>query len=432
MKDKEKIELFYDRVQKYPMLCQSCGMCEGICPVGAVKTEKNCYGQFIPIWNREKCVDCKKCVDSCPAVQRGEGERSVIGKYRGIYLVRSVNKRDVEEGSSGGAVTALLRYGLKKGVFEEVLTTSSEGSPIASKPVYTKCVDGLGGSKYVSEPLCQIYDPQKKRIAVTALPCQAKAIRDQSDLPFIFGLFCSKTILEDLLCYIARRNGADERKIKDVSWRNGKWPGKFILHFDGGENISYPYLRSGFTGVYNSYFFSSSGCLLCDDYFAESADISFGDPWGKTTAGQERSGQTVVIARSQRGQELLLEAAQNGEVILETFPVEQLIKGHLKEIYNKKTAICQRMDVMEKKKVGFSYDKSNLFPENCFKILNRFAIYNNWTLRESERKYRRVFRIPIKAVFLYRFLHAFLLTKRLRKSGHFERYLETARKESVA
>ena len=201
-----KVADFFEDIKKYPMLCQSCGMCEGVCPKHAVEMSQNEYKQFVPDWKEKKCIACGMCIEACPARKSQYQSVTVIGKYSGIYLARSTKDDDVNKGSSGGVITALLRFGLETKLFSEVLSVNNETSPIVAEPVYTKCVDKLAGSKYVSAPLCRIYDRKKRGLAVTALPCQAKAIRKQSEDTFIFGLFCCKLSSEVLVHYVVRRN----------------------------------------------------------------------------------------------------------------------------------------------------------------------------------------------------------------------------------
>lgn len=43
--------------------CVACGMCEKMCPIGAISIYKGMYAKV----NREKCVGCGRCEKSCPA-----------------------------------------------------------------------------------------------------------------------------------------------------------------------------------------------------------------------------------------------------------------------------------------------------------------------------------------------------------------------------
>lgn len=428
----DSVKSFYEDILAMPMLCQSCGMCEAVCPVEAIQIKKNAFGQYIPYFNETKCINCRKCIRSCISKDAYYTEKSVIGPYREIYIAHSNSLEENKNGSSGGVVSALLKYGQKKEWFEEVLTVSHMESPVYASPIYTKDIDAQSGSKYVSTPLCTIYE-DKKETAYTALPCEAKAIRRQNKEAFIFGLFCSKLSLEDLVYYVIKQNKMDKHTISDVTYRKGDWPGNFSVHFeDTDQFIKEKLNRSAFNAAYNSYNFSSSGCLLCNDYFAEAADLSFGDPWGRKQYVEGYNGETVVIVRSEKGKQLIQAAILDGVITASKLDLETVIKGHIKEIYNKKTAIIQRLDYIQKKTEHLNnFDKNTTIPAKSFKILNRYALHNNWQRRGSVQKYKKVFNIPIKWMAFVRFGHAFLLSKRLKQSHNLREYLEIAKKEKI-
>lgn len=44
------------------MRCVACGVCENICPLGAVKIWRGCYSEV----DIQRCVGCGKCAGSCP------------------------------------------------------------------------------------------------------------------------------------------------------------------------------------------------------------------------------------------------------------------------------------------------------------------------------------------------------------------------------
>lgn len=61
--------------------CNYCRLCEAVCPVQAIKVEKN--NQTV-VLDRVKCNYCGKCVKSCP-VQAWEGERGFIISFGGLF-----------------------------------------------------------------------------------------------------------------------------------------------------------------------------------------------------------------------------------------------------------------------------------------------------------------------------------------------------------
>ncbi|NLL93372.1 MAG: 4Fe-4S dicluster domain-containing protein [Clostridiales bacterium] len=431
--NKIDVQKFHDEIEKYPMLCQSCGMCEAVCPSGAIKISQNPYSQFVPYLDIDKCIGCTKCIKACPVRENMYKSTSVIGPYYKIFLAKSTTKEDVENGSSGGVITALTQYGLDKGIFDEVLTQTSKDFKVISTPQYIKETRKESGSKYISAPLCSVFDRKKCNVVATALPCQAKAIKKQNTDTFIMGLFCSKLSLEDLAKYVAKKNKRKYEDIKKITYRRGNWPGKFKMEFvDTSKNIEENLNRSQFNAAYNSYNFSCSGCLLCDDYFAESADISFGDPWGKKQYVDGYIGETVVIVRTKRGMEFVEKAIEDNAISVSEIDLLDVIRGHLKEIYNKKTALLQRINTFEKESNAMKdYDKKVLIDIKNFKILNKYSIHNNWKRRVNTKKYNRMMKSSMKVMFFVRFSHAFLLSKRLKNSKNLQHYFNVALEEKI-
>lgn len=49
--------------------CVSCGMCERLCPVSAIRME-----QGLPVWEKRHCMHCMACIQNCPkaAIEYGK------------------------------------------------------------------------------------------------------------------------------------------------------------------------------------------------------------------------------------------------------------------------------------------------------------------------------------------------------------------------
>ncbi len=427
--NKDEVKRYYAQIHDAAVLCRSCGMCAGVCPVSAIAMVQNEYSQFIPSLNADVCIACGKCMRTCTARQSSFESPSVMGSYREIYLVRATDPAVQEASSSGGAVTALLQFGLQTGVFDRVVTPDKHSDPVCAKAdIKTNITAADAGSKYVCAPLGVAYDTaQKKHTAMTVLPCQAQSVRKTDTDTFLFGLFCSKLSTPDLIKRMARNNHTDD--IVHVGFREGLWPGYFNIRYEDGTVCKEPLNRSEFSAVYNSYLYACQGCMLCDDYFAEQADLSCGDPWGLPQYHEGYIGQTVVIVRSARAAALLEAAVKAGVVEAEICSMEQVLKGHLKEVYHKKTAIAQRLRFAKTMTDGLNaFDDHSFIDAPSSKMLNRFAIHNAFTVKQQGR-YEATFRQSKRVLFVKRFAHAYLLKTFIKQSGLFARYEAIAKQE---
>lgn len=63
--------------------CVSCGMCERVCPVSAIRMEDG-----VPVWVKRHCMHCMACIQNCPAraIEYGKSmqrkQRYRFNKYR--------------------------------------------------------------------------------------------------------------------------------------------------------------------------------------------------------------------------------------------------------------------------------------------------------------------------------------------------------------
>ncbi len=50
-------------------LCHGCGICEAVCPQGAIQMMYNeQHRNYVPTVDHEKCSECGLCVDVCPGM----------------------------------------------------------------------------------------------------------------------------------------------------------------------------------------------------------------------------------------------------------------------------------------------------------------------------------------------------------------------------
>jgi MinD superfamily P-loop ATPase len=61
--------------------CNSCGLCERICPIDAIELQNG-----RPVWVKKHCTQCLGCINRCPqrAIQHGTGTAK-----RGRYYFKS-------------------------------------------------------------------------------------------------------------------------------------------------------------------------------------------------------------------------------------------------------------------------------------------------------------------------------------------------------
>ena len=138
--------------------CCECGSCVLVCPHNVIEyidskpkqtAKKTAAFDYCGI---SEGIGCDVCAQVCPrlmprefhleervfANQQGTVYRGGFGSYQQIFAARAKDPRILERCQDGGVVTALLIYGLEKGLLDgAVVSAPDEGKPCAPKPTHS-------------------------------------------------------------------------------------------------------------------------------------------------------------------------------------------------------------------------------------------------------------------------------------------------------
>lgn len=280
-------------------LCAKCGTCSVVCPNNLIDFKERPY----------LCEDCLRkgngmCSEVCPRTIAGSYDiRNRLNSFEEYHYAKS----DIE-GQSGGVVTKLLQYLLDDGKIDgAVVIGANEWKPVS---MIVTTSDGLfdnnntSKSKYAISSLQAIRKAGEMgldKIAVVGLPCQVAGLRNiqyhkfiskhgaergkngkPAKIPkieYVFGLFCTEKFeYSELIDKVNSLDISMDDVVKcDVKGKN------FII---STEDEDYPVSLSEIN--------ASPGCLMCRDFDAELADISFGDKGSP-------DGFSTVVVRTQKG-----------------------------------------------------------------------------------------------------------------------------------
>jgi coenzyme F420 hydrogenase subunit beta len=307
-------------------ICCGCAACVVACPHKVLEMQ-----DFDPVQTDarspfDNCIHgeegCSLCAMAClrldPHIDVIEqmvfGERrrddQPEGAYRMKTLARATDARILERGQDGGAVTALLAWGLDTERLDgAVLSAPSDKVPWLDEPKLVRSTDELlaaAGSRYTycSTPLGlkQAVAARCKNVALVGVSCESTAVRELTaqgikrwtrPIKLVVGLMCCETF-----DYEAFMIGKVQQELgipmDDITKVNVK--GRVIVTLKDGRDIDIP-LRDARP-------FANEWCHECPDFAAEHADLSCG--------GLGMEGWTMILVRSEAGQAYLGEAVAAG------------------------------------------------------------------------------------------------------------------------
>ena len=103
--------MYLENNDKY--LCSGCTACMSVCPVNAIEMVRDSEGFKYPVINKEKCIDCKKCIKVCPNIKKSS-ENEILEAFEEHF------NAGLAEGQSEEEIMTTL------GTVEEVLQNIRE------------------------------------------------------------------------------------------------------------------------------------------------------------------------------------------------------------------------------------------------------------------------------------------------------------------
>jgi coenzyme F420 hydrogenase subunit beta len=137
------------------------------------------------------------------------------------------------------------------------------------------------------------------------------------------GLICEHTLAFGAIDHLIDKANVPYKDVAYFRFKSKRfsgWPGDgYVRTWDGSEYCVPNKERLSIKDIY-----TPARCRLCFDKMNVLSDLVVGDPWG---VRQDKEGYSVVIARTQQGQDALLSARDAGAVQLDPIEPEDIFRG---------------------------------------------------------------------------------------------------------
>jgi len=253
-------------------------------------------------------------------------------------------------GSSGGALTAIVRWLLETGQVGEVVeATRAESDPSRTVSVTISTPSGAlaaAGSRYAPVSNAALAVIGRPDSAFVGKPCEVAAIRALAlqtgqPAPLLLSFFCAGTPSQAATQGLADRLSGGE-PITDLWYRGHGWPGSFTVTLVDGSRVSASYDQSWGRDLGPT---TQWRCKICPDGVGESADIVAADYWESDSDGypvfDEAEGVSALIARTERGHTIIRNAFEAGVIGGESLELSALAKVQPLQVERRRTLLAR-------------------------------------------------------------------------------------------
>lgn len=345
-----------------------CGACAAICPKHNIRLIDIPFEGLRPIVKTETCVKCSACIGVCPGVgashQPFNSEtipqlRQAWGPVLEVWEGYATDPEIRFEGSSGGAATALALFCIERENFTGVLHIGAKPeAPLQNVPVFSKSREELlkcTGSRYSPAAPCEklrwIEEAHSPCVFI-GKPCdvealckyQAANLKLNDNVGLAISIFCAGTPTTSGTYKLLDAMGVEPEQIEEIGYRGRGWPGMTTVKLKGANggqrDMSY---EKSWGEILSRHV--ELRCRLCPDSTGEFADISCGDPWYRPIE-HTNPGYSLVLVRTEKGQEVLKRAVSAGYVRLQRADASILPQSQ-KALLNKRCHLFGRLLAMQ-------------------------------------------------------------------------------------
>uniref|UniRef100_UPI001F38D9AC Coenzyme F420 hydrogenase/dehydrogenase, beta subunit C-terminal domain n=1 Tax=Vreelandella profundi TaxID=2852117 RepID=UPI001F38D9AC len=282
-------------------------------------------------------------------------------RYGAIFAGRQSDDSHLIGSSSGGLTSWLIKQLLIERKVDGIIHVGkSDGSSELFEYRISHSVEEIDSNRksaYYSTTLSAVLQSldERRKYAIVGVPCFIKSARLlakensklNSSLKYYIGLVCGHLKSSFFAESNAWQIGVNPKEIDYVDFRV-KNPKKkanqyeFIAKSKEEENVHSRQTSKLQGGNWGYGFFQPNACNFCDDVFAETADIVFGDAWLPEFKNDWR-GTNVVVARNKELSDIFQTGIDKAQLNLKNISLKEAVKSQAGGLRHRRTGLQARL-----------------------------------------------------------------------------------------
>lgn len=342
-------------------------------------------------------------------------ETNIPRKYLGFDYIKcrkgyASDKSVRDNAASGGMITAILCSLLRQNKIDGALVSKTviENGRLGYRSFIATTEEELrscSSSIYMYMPLLRELEQLRAfdgRVAVVLTPCLLNGLNSMLEkdeelrrkIVLRLGLFCSGNHSEQATLFSLEKSGISLENAERLYYRRGLWRGQSTVLYKDGTSKSFSYTKT-ICAYKNAYYFEKPQCMVCQDQFANNADISFGDIWLKEMK-KENIKHTGCVIRTENGLSFYNSAVNDGVLIERHMSISECLRGQKRAVVFKYNAAAAKVKYYAAHGKNISLDTMSRCKWNhalAFKIAERDRLF-------SEQHPDRLKRRPMLYIYL--------------------------------
>lgn len=334
-----------------------------------------------------------------------------MGEHIACRMGYAADEKIRANAASGGMVTALLCHLLETRQIDGAWVTRSEirDGTLSYKTFIATTKEEImecSSSVYMYMPLLQHVEMAEQfdgRLAVVLVPCQMRAFTSmlekkpelKAKIALKIGLYCSGSHNENATLLPLKKKKISLENAVRIFYRRGHWRGLSTVVYADGSEKTLNYSKT-ICAYKNAYFFSRESCMVCQDHYCNTADISFGDIWLKEMK-KEPIKHTSCVIRNEKALVMFNSAVSAGAIIARRIDDARMLRSQKRALVFKHNLAKAKRDMFRLQGKSLPLDVSSKCKWN-----HRLAWRLGWrNMKMSKERLEKLEKLPTWFVYYY-------------------------------